>query len=91
MRKSGINKEFNITLAAGVFYPLEFYPFKFQNLQIFNLGQNDLQVMVNDADFATSLTVASNGTTAFNADEPYIERVSFYSVAGTTIRIVGTR
>jgi len=91
MQKSLIYKEFTITLAPGQTYPLEFFPFKMQEVEVFNLGNNDAQAMINDASLTNGITVVANGDRTFRANGPSFKRVTFYSIFGTTLRVVTAR
>jgi hypothetical protein len=91
MQKSLIYKEFTITLAPGQSYNLDFFPFKMQEVEVFNLGANDAQAMINDASLPNGITVVANGDRTFRASGPSFPRVTFYSVLGTTLRVVTAR
>ena len=69
-----------------------FFPFKMQQIEVFNLGANDVKVMLNDAGTANGITVYAGGYRAFNATRPGFSRIGFLCTAGVTIiRMVGTR
>jgi hypothetical protein len=91
MQKSLIYKEFTITLAPDKSYNLDFFPFKMQEVEVFNIGANDAQAMINDASLANGITVVSNGDRIFRANGPSFQRATFYSLLGTTLRVVSAR
>ena len=91
MQKSLIYKEFLITLAPGQTYNLEFFPFKMQEVEIFNIGANDAKAMINDSSLPDAITVITNGDRTFRSIGPLFERATFYSLAGTTLRVVAAR
>lgn len=91
MAKKNIYIEFNFTMTPGSTYPLEFYPFKMQNLEVFNLTNADILAMVNDASFANAITVVANGVRTFSSDKPSFARITFFANAPSSIRVVATR
>jgi len=91
MQKNLVYKEFKVHLVPGKNYNLEFYPFKMQDIEVFNIGANDAQAMINDASLANGITIDPNGDRTFRSNEPSFERISFYSDGGTTLRGVTAR
>jgi hypothetical protein len=91
MQKTLIYKEFLITLAPGQSYNLDFFPFKMQEVEVFNIGANDAQAMINDASLPNGITVVSNGDRTFRASGPSFPKVTLYSLLGTTLRVVTAR
>ena len=91
MQKSLVYKEFTITLAPDKSYKLDFFPFKMQEVEVFNIGANDAQAMINDSSLANGITVVSNGDRTFRSNGPNFQRVVFYSALGTTLRVVTAR
>ena len=91
MPKSLIYKEFSISVGVGQTYNLEFFPLKMQEIEVFNLGPNDAQAMVNDVSLANGITIVTNGDRTFRSSGPSFERVMFYSVNGTNLRVVTAR
>jgi hypothetical protein len=91
MQKSLIYKEFQITLAPGQSYNLEFFPFKMQDIEIFNIGANDAQAMINDSSLPNGITIVAFGDRTFRSNGPNYERITFYSVSGTILRVVTAR
>ena len=91
MQKSLIYKEFQITLAPGQSYNLEFFPYKMQDIEVFNIGGNDAQAMINDSSLPNGVTVVANEDRTFRSNGPNFERITFYSANGTTIRVVTAR
>ncbi len=91
MQKSLIYTEFTITLVPGQSYNLEFFPYKMQDIEIFNIGANDAQAMINDSSLPNGITVVANGDRTFRASGPSFPRVTFYSALGTILRVVTAR
>ena len=91
MAKSNVYSETILTLKAGSIYPYEFFPYRMQDIEVFNIGTSDVIVMVDDASLANGITVVSNGDRIFRANGPSFQRATFYSLLGTTLRVVSAR
>ena len=91
MAKNNVYSEVNLTLPPGAIYPYEFFPYRMQDIEVFNIGNYDVILMVDDASLANGITVVANGKRDFHSNGPNFKRISFYSVLGTNIRMVLSR
>jgi hypothetical protein len=91
MAKSNVYSETNLILPAGSIYPYEFFPYRMQDIEVFNIGNDDAIIMVDDASLANGITVVTNGKRDFHSNGPNFKRISFYSARGTKIRMVLSR
>jgi len=89
--KNNLYSEQDITVAAGKTYIMDFFPFKVQLIEVFNLGANDAKAMVNDQSIANGITVFAGGMRTFSSSGPVLMRINFYSLGGTTLKVVATR
>jgi hypothetical protein len=91
MAKSNVYSETILILKAGSIYPYEFFPYRMQDIEVFNIGTSDVIVMVDDASLANGITIDTNGKRDFHSNGPNFKRISFYSIRGTKIRMVVSR
>jgi len=82
---------YNITLTPGQVYDIYFYPYKMQLLEVFNNGNYDLNVMINDAGLPNSIVVYASGSRQFSASKPVFTRVGFYSVGAINVVLNASR
>lgn len=86
----GVHEEVELT-SNGKIIDYYFAPYKMFNLDVKNLGPDDVKVMINQESIPNACTLSINERRNFDAKSPKYWKISLYSTGTATIRVTSTR